>query len=90
VIHNITLQGTIWQNFTPKTMLIYRTPQDFILKLDNNICFKTLQLFYKKKIVIYRLKVLDINGCKQDKVNGSLLCVKKITSSHENNLMYGK
>jgi len=41
-----------------------------------------------KKIIIYRLKILDINVCEQDKVDGSLLYVKKITSSHEKVLMY--
>ncbi len=35
--------------FYTKKMLIYKTPQEFILKLDNNIFFKDLQLFYKKQ-----------------------------------------
>jgi hypothetical protein len=76
------------KNYT-KTMIIYRTPQDFILKLDNTYVSQIFNYFIRK-ILIYRLKVLDINGCKQDKVDGSLLCVKKITSSHEKVLMYGK
>jgi hypothetical protein len=51
--------------------------------------FHKFAIILQEKIIIYRLKAFGINGCKQDKVDGSLLCVKKITSSHEKVLMYG-